>query len=243
MNWIEFKDRFNRFGWFSKKELWYVVLLVIIFSFIFSFTQWGTDVFDASAGIKNLFIAFCVVGIVVLVHHFVQRAICLLFGFKPNHRIWWPGIILSLLVLFLSNGRLMVFFGAVFSIAMHKAYRLGWHRYGLNLKQQGLIAVSGNIAVILLVCALRLMSVSSAFWSNVAYFSVLFVFFNMLPIPPLDGGLMLLGSRLYFVFLFSALVGFIAFFSYGLITSLFMSILLGLVCWFIFYWYFERSWS
>jgi len=243
MNWIEFKDRFNRFGWFSKKELWYVFLLVIIFSFIFSFTQWGADVFDASAGLTNWFVAFCAVGIVVLVHHFVQRVFCLLFGFKPQHRIWWTGIIASLLIMFLSNGRLVIFLGAVFSIGMHKAYRLGWHRYGLNLKQQGLTAVSGNIAVLLLVCILLFVSVVSPFWKSVAYFGVLFVFFNMLPIPPLDGGLMLLGSRLYFVFLFSALVGFIVFLSYGLITSLFFALMLGIICWFIFYWYFERSWA
>jgi hypothetical protein len=243
MNWSEFSGRFSRFGWFSKKEWILVFVLVLAFAFIYSFTDWGTEVFSAGEGLQNLIVAFVAVAIVVLAHHFAQRAVCLLFGFRPEHRIWWAGFIISLFFAFVSNGKLLFFLGSAFSVLMHKTYRLGWHRYGLNLKQQGITAVSGNIAVIGLICLVKFVGVvPGSFLEKIVSFGILFVFFNMLPIPPLDGGLMLLGSRLYFVFLFGTLLGFLAFYSWGLLSALFFGLIVGLVAWFVFYWYFEKEW-
>jgi hypothetical protein len=148
MNWIEFKDRFNRFGRFSKKEVLNVIILVLIFAFIFSFDMWGGTVFDASEGFKNLIISFILIGIVVLIHHYVQRFVCILFGFKPAHSIWWPGLVFSLLIAIFSNGSLLFFIGSVFKIKMKDIQRIGWQRYGLNVKQQGLIAMSGSYSLI-----------------------------------------------------------------------------------------------
>jgi len=242
MDWIEFRDRYSRFARFSKKEAWYLLVLVFVFAFIFSFDMWGVGVFDASIGLKNLLVSFILVGIVVLVHHVVQRCVCVLFGFKPVHRIWWSGLVLSLFVVFLSNGRLMLFLGSVFGIRMLNIQRLGWQRYGLNVKQQGLIAVSGNIALVLFVGLLMLLPVvPGSFVARLIEFSVLFAFFNMLPLPPLDGGLMMLGSRLYFVFLFAALIGFLVFFSAGFLIALFLGLLSGVVAWLLFYWFFEKK--
>ncbi len=244
MNWIEFKDRFNRFGWFTKKEVWNVFLLVLAFAFIFSFDMWGGAVFDAQEGFMNLIIMFILVAIVVLVHHFVQRIVCVLFGFRPVHSIWWPGLIFSLLLIVLSNGMLLFFIGSVFRIQMRDVQRIGWLRYGLNVKQQGLIAMSGNVALILLIGFLKLFSVvPDSFMYNTIIFSILFVFFNMIPWPHSDGCCMLLGSRLYFAFLAGALIGFLIFFSAGFLTAAFLGIITGMVAWFVFYWFFEKHWA
>lgn len=244
MNLTEFRDRFSRFGWFSKKEWILVFALVLAFAFIYSFTEWGTAAFNAGEGLQNWIVAFCAVAIVILVHHFVQRAVCLLFGFRPEHRIWWTGFFASLFFILVSNGRLMFFLGSSFAILMHKTYRLGWHRYGLNLKHQGISAISGNIAVIVLIGIIKLIGIApGSFLEKIVSFGVLFVFCNMLPIPPLDGGLMLLGSRLYFAFFFGALIGFLAFFSWGFLSALFSGLVVGLIAWFIFYWYYERNWA
>jgi len=244
MDWIEFRDRYSRFARFSKKEVWFLLVLVFVFAFIFSFDKWGVDVFDASAGFKNLVVSFVLVGVVVLIHHVVQRCVCVLFGFKPMHRVWWTALVLSLLVVFLSNGRLMLFLGSVFGIRMLDIQRLGWQTYGLNVKQQGLIAVSGNIALVLFAGLLKLLPVvSGSFVARLIEFSILFAFFNMLPIPPLDGGLMMIGSRLYFVFLFAALVGFLVFFGAGFLTALFLGLLSGVVAWLVFYWFFEKQYG
>jgi Zn-dependent protease len=242
MNWTECKDRCKRFLWFSRKEMRDVLILIFLFAFIFSFDQWGAEIFDFNVGLRNLFIAFVVVAIIVLVHHFSQRFVCILFFFNPLHRIWWFVLFLSLYFVFISKGLALIFFGSVFSIKMSNIHRLGWQRYGLNLKQQGLIAISGNIIVILFVALVKLLP-QSVFLDSIVLFGVLFAFFNMLPIPPLDGGLMLLGSRLYFVFLFGALVGFLLFFSAGFLTALFLGMLIGIISWAVFYWFFEKTWG
>lgn len=243
MNWIEFNNRCKRFLWFSKKEIWHLLVLLFFFAFIFSFNEWGAEVFSASAGLGNLLFALVVVCVVVLVHHFVQRVVCILFGFRPEHRVWWFGLALSLFLVFLTNGHVMFFFGSVFGIRMLEFQRIGWWRYGLNVKQQGLIAVSGNIGLILLIGLVKLLPVvSGSFFDRFVSFSILFVFFNMIPWPHSDGLLMLLGSRLYFAFLFGALIGFLVFFSAGFLTAVFLGLLLGMVAWIIFYWFFEKEW-
>lgn len=242
MDWIEFKDRFSRFGWLSKKEVLNVFLLVLIFAFILSFDQWGIDVFNASEGFSNLAVAFVLVGIVVLVHHLVQRIVCVLFGFQPVHKIWWPGLVFSLFLVIVSNGGLIIFLGSVFNLRMRDIQRIGWWRYGLNVKQQGLIAMSGNLALILLIGVLKLFS-SSVFVEQMVYFSILFVFFNMIPWPNSDGCLMMLGSRLYFVFLFAALVGFLVFLSAGFLTAAFLGVISGMIAWVLFYWFYEKKWG
>lgn len=242
MDWTEFKDRFNRFGWFTKKEAFSAFLLVLFFAFIFSFDMWGVDVFDVSIGFRNLLVSFILVGVIVLIHHFVQRSVCILFGFKPLHSVWWPGIVFSLLLVFFSNGALLFFMGSVFRIKMQDIQRIGWWRYGLNVKQQGLIAMSGNIALILLVGLLKLFpTVPGSFVEKMTVFSILFVLFNMIPWPHSDGCCMFLGSRLYFIFLTGALIGFLFFIGSGFLTAVFLGIITGLIAWLVFYWYFERE--
>ncbi|MBW2978624.1 hypothetical protein KY304_00765 [Candidatus Woesearchaeota archaeon] len=244
MNWIEFKDRFSRFGWFGKKEVYHLVLLVLAFAFIFSFDMWGGSVFDAQVGLKNLFVSFVLVGIVVLVHHFVQRIVCVLFGFRPFHSFWWPGLIISLFVAFISNGTLLFFMGSVFKIQMRDIHRLGWQRYGLNVKQQGLIAMSGNLALVLLIGFLKLFSaVPDSFLSRMIGFSILFILFNVIPWPHSDGFCMFFGSRLYFVFLLCALIGFLIFLTAGFLIAVFLGLVMGAIVWILFYWFFEKEWG
>ncbi|MBN1645204.1 hypothetical protein JW851_04185 [Candidatus Woesearchaeota archaeon] len=242
MNWIEFKDRFNRFGWFTKKEIWGMFILVLCFAFVFSFDMRGDIIFDASVGFMNLLVCFVIVGIIVLIHHLVQRSVCIFFGFKPSHSVWWPGLILSLLVMFFSNGSLVFLMGSVFKIEMRDIQRVGWWRYGLNVKQQGIIAVSGNIVLILLAGLLKLSNVvPGSFLDKFIAFSVLFVLFNMIPWPHSDGCCMFLGSRLYFIFIAGAFIGFLVFLGAGFLTAIFLGLILGLISWIVFYWYFERG--
>jgi hypothetical protein len=167
-----------------------------------------------------------------------------LFGFKPAHSIWWPGLVFSLLIAIFSNGSLLFFIGSVFKIKMKDIQRIGWQRYGLNVKQQGLIAMSGNIALIIFAGILKLFyTTPGSFVEKMIIFSVLFVFFNMIPWPHSDGCCMMLGSRLYFAFLVGFLIGFLYFFNAGFLTAAFLGVLTGMLAWFLFYWFFEKKWT
>jgi hypothetical protein len=125
---------------------------------------------------------------------------------------------------------------------MRDVQRIGWWRYGLNVKHQGLIAMSGNIALIIFAGILKLFyTTPGSFIERMIIFSVLFIFFNMIPWPHSDGCCMMLGSRLYFAFIVGFLIGFLFFFSAGFLTAAFLGVLTGMLAWFLFYWFFEKN--
>ncbi|MEM4263578.1 MAG: hypothetical protein QW666_01630 [Candidatus Woesearchaeota archaeon] len=116
MNWLNFKDKIKRYFWFSNKELNGLLLLSIIFGFIFSFNDWGTVVFDWSAGIKNLLVAFVISFIALFIHHSAQRLASLQIGFRPEHKIWWPGLLLGLIFVIFSNGKIFLMLSIFYKI-------------------------------------------------------------------------------------------------------------------------------
>ena len=115
ISWHEYKDRINRYFWFNKTELRDFILVVFVFAFILSFDKWGVNKFDVALGLKNLFIALFFVAISVFLHHAVQRLAALYLGYKPEQKIWWFGILICLIFLIFSNGRIMIFAGSYLS--------------------------------------------------------------------------------------------------------------------------------
>ena len=104
------------------------------------------------------------------------------------------------------------------------------------------IQVQNNYYKHLVLRGLRIFSLGS-FVDKMIVFSILFVFFNMIPWPHSDGCSMFLGSRLYFAFLGGALAGFLIFLSFGFLTALFLALVSGSIAWFVFYWFFEKEWG
>src|SRR3989344_5959608 len=60
---------------FTKKEITYLLVASIIAGFVFSFDEWGTEVFNLSAGLINLLKAVILVLIIYTVHTFSQKLI------------------------------------------------------------------------------------------------------------------------------------------------------------------------
>ena len=99
LSWHEYRERLKKYFWFSKREWYDLAFLVFFFALIFSFNKWGLVTFDFFTGFKNLILAIFIVGISVFIHHAVQRLFALYFGYKPEQRIWWIGILFGLIFL------------------------------------------------------------------------------------------------------------------------------------------------
>src|SRR3990167_2997673 len=103
------RDKIRRYFWFSAVESRGFLLTVFVLSFVYSFDKWGTARFDVSAGLQNWLWGALLFGLIVFIHHAGQRIAALHFGFQPEHTVWWYGLLISVLLVILSNGVIKIY--------------------------------------------------------------------------------------------------------------------------------------
>lgn len=186
---------------FSGQEVKAILITVLASAFILTFRSWGAATFDFNAGLKNLFNAFLIVALCLVVKVSVQKIYSLHIGYKFEYRLWFYGIIAAVLITFLSNGYLPLLALGGFVIEMMPGHRLGYFRYGINYYSIGVIALMGPLSSIALALFFRMFSFLNNPLIDVAIrFNVFIAFFSMLPFPPLDGGKILYAARPLYVF-------------------------------------------
>lgn len=237
-------DKIKSYFWFTKDEFKGFVVTVFVLAFIFSFSDWGVQAFDAVVGLQNFAVAFMVVLVSVFVHHSAQRLAALVWGFRAEHILWWQGLTFSALIALFTNGALKLLPGSALMIHHMPVHRLGFYRYGPNFQTFGKIAVFGPLANLVFAVLVRI--VGELFVLNVSklyFFNLLFAAYNLLPFPPLDGSRIFYASRLLYVFVFSAIVGYVVLALVAGFQSIILALIIGAVGWFLFYVFFEKGWS
>ena len=240
-----FWDKIKRYFWFSWTELNGLLLTTLVFAFIYSFDKWGITEFNFGVGLKNFGLAILLCGFSLLMHHSGQRLMALKLGVKAEHKVWWPGLIIGLLLVVLSLGKLKMFAASAVFITILQPHRLGAHRYGLNLGTLAKVALAGPVFNVFLATCAVLLEWFGVLPASIAtplfIFNLYFAAWNLLPIPPLDGSRIIYHSRLAYVFLVASIVGYILliwlFNWYSYITAL----LIGVACWFLFLIFFESK--
>lgn len=225
---------------FSTEEIRSLLITILVIGFIFSFKEWGVDQFDLLYGLKNFVNVSLIVGLAFLVHEVVQKYVSLRIGLMAEYKAWTFGLILGLILIFLSRGDLI--FLAPGGILIHHlaGARLGRFRYGLNHITMGWIAVTGPLANIVLAIFFKLMLLFPFFnpvlIQKAIFINVWLAVFSMLPIPPLDGSKMFFASRFLYVMLFGFFVA-VAFllYYYSITIAIIGSILVGLLT-LVLYW-------
>ena len=247
MNWKSYSDKVSRYFPFTKKEWIHFIVITLIFAFVFSFNEWGIEVFDFLTGIKNLTIASVIAGVSILVHHSVQRLIAIKYGHRLEHRTLWLGLFICLFAAILSNGSFLILIGSALKASFMPIHRLGKSKLGINLKSLGMIALSGPLANIAFAGIIKLINFGAqqAFLDKLIIFNMLFALFNLIPIPPLDGSYIFLGSRLFYAFSTGLILAFIGLFlllGVSFILALLISLVFGFFCFILFYLLFEVKW-
>lgn len=247
---VDLIDRIKRYFNFDKEEVKSIIISSLIFGFIFSFRDWGAGAtFDAMYGLRSLITAILIVIISILVHVSAQKITGLQIGGEVRFRIWWYGIIIALILTFISNGRLwwLIIPGGV-TMKIIPEFRLGKFRYGLDYLKMGIIAFAGPLANIVLGSIFKNIELylpftimSSVLVNKIFLFSLAYAVVSSLPIPPLDGQYMFYGSRLWYVLIFGMILVYFILVSTLQIYSWIFAIIGGVLIWLLYYIWFEKS--
>ena len=245
---VDMVDKIKRYYKFTSYEIRGLAISILAIAFIISFKNWGSAVFDFKEGLFNLFNSVLIVALSVLVHDAGQRLFGLFAGYKVEFKMWTFGIIISLIVAFISNGNLWLIIPSGFMLHHIAAHRLGWFRYGINYFGQAMVALAGPLFTLMLIIFLKILSAfsPSPLIHKAIVFNAIYTITSLMPIPPLDGSKIYFGSRMLYAFVVPliALSTILMVVSVPIFLSLVLSFLAGIVLWLTYYISFERKvWS
>lgn len=228
-----YSDKLKRYFKFSKEEINGLVVSIIIIGFIVSFRDWVITPeggLDSIITLRNILNGIIVAGFVMLIYESARRLAAIGRGFELKTKLWWPGLIVGLVLSFATKGWLWLIIAPAAFIRHLQVHRLGKFRYGLNLFENGLICLAGPAAIIgfaFLVKVLLVYLPANVLLLKVLHVSLWFAAVNMLPIPPLDGSRVFFmpGGPLIYAYSFFTIVGLAIFLAIP-ITQVWMILLL-----------------
>ena len=234
-----------RLNWFKKEEWQDFWIVAFVFAFILSFNDWGAKTFSLGTGIANLFIAFIITTVSLLVHHFGQRLYAAKKGIQAEQRVWWPGLIIGLILVIFSNGAVKFFAATALFVHHVAAARVGRFFHALTDRAIGTAALAGPLFSIVFAVAIKtFQNLFAPGWllaDKIFMFNVSFALFSMLPIPPLDGSRVFFASRALYAFTFGAAAGYFILSQMFHLYSIWWSLAIGAVFGMIFYLAYERG--
>lgn len=194
----EFAARIKAHYRFDKEELGGLVAVVLITAFIFSFRDWGGEVFDLASGLKNLVLMFFIAAISIWFRCTCQKFYGLSQGVQARFKVWWLGVALALIVCFITLGRLPLILAGMMVTTFMVKLRLGEFRYGFSYLVNGMVGwwgVTANLILALISATLLFFFPSSYFWSKGLTLNLWMAWCAFLPLPQLDGFQIFFGSR------------------------------------------------
>lgn len=244
-SWRNFMDKVRRYWPLESFEKRGMVLTILVLSFIFSFREWGVDKFDFSYGMSNLLITVVLVALAFAVRELAHRTIATWLGYRSQYKAWITGLVIGLVIAFLSNGRLPFIAAGTLVITHLPIHRLGKGYYETSVKHLGWIAMSAPIANMLFAVLLKSLSVAASlpFLHKAMMINIWIALFDMVPIPPFNGSRTFFGSRYVYVFVLGALVGCAVMLAYlsGIVPIIGSLVLGGLVL-LVFFVMVDKSW-
>jgi Zn-dependent protease len=244
-SWRNFVDKVKRYFPLEKSESRGLLITIVILGFIFSFRDWGTTTFNVSIGLRNFVITMLLVALAMLVHELAHRTIAIWLGYRSQYKVWLLGLVIGLVVAFVSNGYLLFIAAGTLVITHLEVHRLGKGYYATNMKHLGWIAMSGPIANMLFAVVLKsiYLATSSPLVHKAMLINIWIALFDMLPIPPFNGSRTFFGSRFIYVFVVGALIGCAIMLTYlSGIVPIIGALLLGALILLVFFAYIDKRW-
>jgi len=230
-------DKIKKYFTFSKDEVLAFIISSLVIGFMFAFRHFT---------LVNLVLAIGIVFVSLFFHVAIQKIAALHDGYGIEFKIWWTGLLIGLVITFITNGRIWwaVFPGGVV-FSMLARHRLGKFRYGMNYWPMGIIAFAGPIASIVFATIFKninLYVLGNGFplFDQIFIFNLVLAAAQMLPIPPLDGHYMFFASRSTYAFLFATIVFYVVLVLGLQIFSWVWAIIIGAIIWLVYYIKFER---
>lgn len=242
---VDLIDKIKRYYKFTTHELRGITISILVIAFIISFKEWGTTAFNLKVGLFNLFNAILIVALSILVHDAGQRIWGLAIGFRVEYKMWSFGLLIALIVAFISNGSFWLIVPAGFMLHHLAGHRLGFFRYGINYFGQAMVALAGPLFTLMLIILLKILNAlyPNPLIQKAIIFNVVYAITCMLPIPPLDGSKIYFGSRMLYAFVLPAMAvaTILMVVKIPLFFGLVISLLVGVILWLTYYISFERK--
>ena len=227
-------DKFRRYP-ITGAEFTGIFLLVLALGFVVGFND-QSPVFEVAHWSLNLIFSLVIVFIAMFLPAIVQKLVGLQMGFKVDIKIWYIGVVIALMALFVSGGIYGLWFLAATGITLHmmERHRLGYFRYGLGLWSIGWVSLFGSLTNFFLAIIFRIFNAfaPNPFFEKAILVNVLFAVCTMLPIPPLNGLNVLRASRFFYFLAFAGIItggALMVMPGVPLILALVASVLFGLI--------------
>jgi len=230
-------DKVKKYFPYTLPELRNIVLSILVIGFMYGFND-GSKEWNTINWSYNMLISIIIVAIVMLTYTAGQRFAGLSAGYKIEFQMWWPGLILALVITFITRGYIWIPIAGGVILHHLAAHRLGFFRYGINMLDNGVISAAGPFAVIGLATLLKqitlLFGIAVPVIDKLYFFSLIFALVNMLPIPPLAGSNLFFNGRMTYVYVFCFFLAYaaLAFFK---VYSWILGIILAAILWFLYY--------
>ena len=242
-------ERVKEYFRFSKQETYGLAVAVIVMAFIFSFCGWGLsgrcnvqESLDLLLGLKRFIGVIFIVLISFLFRLSCQKFYALAQGQKAEYKVWWAGLVISLVIVFLSAGFSrgnfiipLVFAGGVASTFLVR-FRLGEFRYGFSnrvMAVTSLWGIMGNLILAIIFALLLYIYPQSYIFDKGMVFNIIMAFSALFPLPQQDGLGLFFGSRgLYYIGIAMVLLAAVLLLTktlFGLIAAIVIGIVAGLI--------------
>ena len=235
----EIAARVERHYRFSKSELFRLSMTAFVAAFCLTLSEgWGFFTFvkeqSALGYLLNLVFVFAIAWVSLFIHFSAQKIVGLKLGYVSTYEYWPLGLILSVMISFLSFGFIPLFFTGSLVVDVNKKLRIGRFRYGIMQKDIGIMAFSGLLATMLavLVAMAVYLPAQNPFLFSIIAVNLLIGLFSLIAIPTFaktgggtSGLYLLIASRWVFVMVATF---FLVFSALALIAKLF-SLIIALV--------------
>lgn len=182
---------------FSKRELIDILISVIVLGFIFSFRKWGS----IESGLANFAWATVVVGFAFIIHEMGHKILAEMYDCYAEFKLFPSFLMISLLITFLTQGYFII--AATGAVVISTAYftRLGYKYVNITLEEKGKIALAGAVSNIFLAFVFKIFgfALPTNLLTEIIRINAIIAFFNLLPIPPLDGSKVIAWSRVIWI--------------------------------------------